>query len=418
MRALFFFLKFCVLLSMLCASMYFGGNIIINISDFSLEIQAIHLVLILIILVCVYELLALFFSSLLKLIRGKPSHVKGLESLQKSFSGVLLKDKKSAEKNIKKAKKYLGDIPLVNWLEGQLMIIKNEYSQAKSIFYELCTKEKDTAIGAHSLFKMALHDKSENDALVTINKILKISPDSLDIAFHAIVLALKNKDFIEAKKHIHSIKKSKKGKLVEAIIYFNEGVNAQDIDSMKKAFKLAPELTENAIRYADVLISEEKYKDARKVLIKSFVSLPTFELYEKYISLGRNLSEKTKFAEKIMKEESDSWIVYFGLAKLAMENGFIQLAFQNFLKAYNKKQYNFVAEGLLESVKMLPDPKPKEAIDISESALASNRVEFLWRCENCGIEEKNWTDICKHCNRVGECAPLERVMNAHHFLEN
>lgn len=418
MSSLFSFLKFAVFFSIFCVAIYFGGGITINIANKTIDVHIAVIVLALIVLVYIYSGISTLLNRIFAFFRGKPSYEKGIDNLQLAFSGILLKDKSLAEKCIKKAKRHLGNIPLISWIEGQLMLIRNEHHSAKSIFYELCAREKGTALGAYSLCKMAVSEKSEDDALNAINTILKVSPNALELIFQAIAISLKNKNFDEAKKHISSIKNTKKGRLVEAIIYSEEGIANKNIDLLKKAFKLAPELTETAIQYADILCANGEYKDARKILLKSFQHQPTLELYDKYISCGKllDISDRLKLAEKIMEEAPDSWIVYFEFAKITMQNGMIQIAFRHFLKAYNKEKYDFIAEQLAAAAKMLDDPKPQAAIDVLSNPLLSKQVDFIWRCKECGNEEKQWIAICNHCNRIGEYFFTERLIDNNHFL--
>ncbi len=418
MSNLFSFLKFTVFFSILCAAIYFGGSITINIANKTIDMHIAVIVLALIILVYMYNGASKLINRIFAFFRGKPSYEKGIDNLQLAFSGILLKDKSLAEKNIKKAQKHLGNIPLISWIEGQLMLLKNEHHNAKSIFYELCTREKGTALGAYSLCKMAVVDKSENDALNAINTILKVSPHALELIFQAIAISLKNKNFNEAKKHIRSIKNTKKGRFVEAIIYSEEGIANKNIDLLKKALKLAPELAETAIQYADILCVNGEYKDARKILLKSFQHQPTLELYDKYISCGEllDISDRLKLAEKIMEEAPDSWIVYFEFAKIAMQKGMMQIAFHHFLKAYNKEKYDFIAEKLVTSANLLDDPKPQAAIDILSNPLSTKHIDFIWRCKECGNEEKQWIAVCNHCNRIGEYFFMERLMDNNYFL--
>jgi hypothetical protein len=92
------------------------------------------------------------------------------------------------------------------------------------------------------------------------------------------------------------------------------------------------------------------------------------------------------------------------------------LAFQNFLKAYDLKSYNFIADKLIESAKMLNEPKPQEAIDVLASTLRSQKVEFIWKCRHCGCQEKQWTALCRQCGRIAEYIYAESLIDDYRFL--
>ena len=395
--------KLFISILLLASAIYIGGRVSFDIGGRVFEMHTVALVLFILILLYLYGFIIALSRKVISFFSGKPSHEKGLDQLQVAFSGILLKDRKLTEKSIKKAKKYLGNIPLVSWIEGQLMLANKDYHKAKAIFYELSGKEKDTALGAYSICNMAIKDRSSSDAINAINSIIKLYPHAYELIFQAIVICLRERNFAEARKYIPTIKEAKKGKAVEAIIYAEEGTATHNPDLLKKAFKLAPELTENAIQYSEYLKKAGEYKSARKVLMQSFKCVQVREVYEKYISCGKNLSDSDtlKLAEKIMDEVPDSWVAYFEFANCALQSGMKKLAFQNFLKAYEIEPYDFIADKLAELL-----PEIETAVEGTHSAsaepLQSKPVRFLWRCHHCGNESAKWLPICDHCDWIGE----------------
>jgi uncharacterized protein HemY len=362
---------------------------------------------------CFVRKIRVFFSD-------QTSYEKGIQNLQQAFSGILLKDGVEAEHNIRKAKKHLGDIPIIGWLEGQLFLINKDHHRAKSVFYGLCEREQQTAFGAYSLCKMAIQEKSQLDALNAINAILEISPGSIELIFQAISIALIHRNYAEARKHIPAIRKTRKGRVVEALIYSEEGMHTHNINFVYEAYNLAPELTENSIYYADFLIKEEKYKDARKVLLHSYQKRPIMELFCKYISCDPQVSnlDKLKLAEKAIEFVPDSWIGYYGMGEIAIQEDLGRVAFDNFVKAYEKKHYDFIAEKVMKSAALQQDPKSSFAMDLlaGNIPLETESVEFVWKCQNCGAESIRWTSICLHCDRIAEYEPFERVINSSKVL--
>ncbi|GHU19081.1 hypothetical protein FACS189472_08360 [Alphaproteobacteria bacterium] len=413
MRNFLLLLKALLFLLPLVAALYFGGNVAIDFRGESISFHVVIAVLACEALVIVSCIFCSIVRKIRDLFRGHANYDKGLSSLQLAFSGILLKDTDSAKFNIRKAKKHLGDIPIVGWIEGQICLANNDHHRAKSIFYGLCEREKNTALGAYSLCQMASHGKSAADALNAINEILKVYPNSVDLAFQAISIALRCRNYNEARKHISTIRDTKKAELVEALVYSEEGMHTNDISLVHDAYDLAPELMDNSVRYADFLIKEKRYKEARKTLLRTYGKNPTMELFCRYLSCEQDASnlDKIRFAEKAIDISPSSWIAYYGLGEAAMHEGLHKIAFDNLLLAYERKHYNFIADKLVKSASSL-DPKPQSALDILSGTLETENVEFVWKCRHCGNENAQWISICPHCDRIAEYEPFERIVNS------
>ncbi|MBO4405410.1 MAG: hypothetical protein J5821_01635, partial [Alphaproteobacteria bacterium] len=78
------------------------------------------LLALLLVVVCIYRLCRVLADKLFCLFGLKTDVRKGVDYLQEAFSGMLVKDHKTVLKSLNKAKKHLGEIPFISWLEGQL----------------------------------------------------------------------------------------------------------------------------------------------------------------------------------------------------------------------------------------------------------------------------------------------------------
>ncbi|MDR0677984.1 MAG: hypothetical protein LBF44_00425 [Holosporaceae bacterium] len=359
---------------------------------------------------CFFYLYELVKSAISKVFSRKSDYQKGLENLQLAFSATLLKDKYLIGKFLRKSEKYLGNMPIVLWLKGQQSLIDGDEHRAKAIFYSLCEREKDTVLGAYSLCQLAIKSKSDDDALAAINEILRVSPHTQDLILQAIAIAVKNKKFAEAKLHVKSLKKSNKSHLIEAIIYSEEGLSQKDPNLLKKAFKLAPELSNNAVGCAEYLISEGEYRNARHTLKKSFAALPNKDVFDKYISIGDDLSnlDRIKLAGHLIDVAPWSWIGYYGIAKLFTQEGMLSSAFQNLSMAYEKEPFDFIGNELVKVAESLEDPKPEKANEILAQPLKLKRVSLVWKCVQCGSEEPNWLSICGCCNGIATYEQIQK----------
>ncbi|MCR5224895.1 MAG: hypothetical protein K6C34_02325 [Alphaproteobacteria bacterium] len=349
-----------------------------------------------------YSFCVWLFKKVISFFSGAPAHEKGLESLQEAFSALLLKDVSAVAGRLKKAKKFLGEIPIVSWLEGQLNLMNGDLHKAKSMFYSLSNRENHTAFGAYSLSQLAIKNGSYDDALNALDAVLKVQPKAEGFAKQAISIAIKNKKFDAAEEYVDFLKSSSERNLVQAVILYEKSLLFDDKDLAKQAFKLAPQLETLSLHYANALLKEREYRDAQKVIARTFEIAPSQKLFQKYIECGEQLSikDKMKLAEKLTCVAPESWIAYFGLAEMEVQEKMYQAAFQNLLVAYSKEQYDFIAKLLVDVAEKLEEPKPLSAQEVLSRSLDVKHVVFVWKCSVCGQEESCWKTVCDCCNHV------------------
>jgi len=260
----------------------------------------------------------------------KPDVRKGLDYLQEAFSSMLVKDHKTVWKALNKAKRHLGEIPFISWLEGQLCLIDGDSYKAKSLFFNLSSKEKNTVLGAYSLAQLSLQDRSDKESIEAIKAILKVYPNSKNFINQIISLSIKNKSIDDAAFYLQKLSDENKNN-IEAVIYFEKWKQSDDISDLKRAHKLAPQISDIAIAYADELLKQDEPKSAGKVLLMSFEQFPSVEIFQKYVQID---DDKIKRGEKLLQVASQSWVPYYGLAKICEKEDMWAIAFDYISKAY------------------------------------------------------------------------------------
>lgn len=391
-----FFIKSLLFIVLLFLACYY--NIYVPFM-FSNNIIEIHFSIFVILLFILIYFISSFFAIKNWFLTQK--YKKGIKHLENAFSYLLLKDKSKIKDYVFKAKKVFGEIPLINWIEGQFYILNNDPNKAKAIFYKMMTDEKSTLIGNYSLYKMFLENGSDEDAIDSIDAILKISPKSF-VVTKAIYILLKNKRFDLTKKYLNAIRKLDNSDYIEAVIYAEEAFYRGKIELSKRAYKLAPSLIKNSLYYADYLISRGELKEARKVLKNTFESAPHQEIFQKFVysDMSNDNFDRIKLAEKLIEANSNSWIGYYGLAKLLLKEDMLQAAFNNLMIAYEKTNFDFVLNELLNVAHAFSDPKPEVVRLMLSKTNYSKHVEFLWKCKNCSNIEQEWTPICDYCKAI------------------
>lgn len=384
-------------------SLRYGGTLALDVAHTHFEIRAVAFVTgtgaIYFLLYALKNYAVRFFKRLFK-IRSRSE--KGVENLQRALSEVLLKNEISAAKSIRKAKNYLGEIPMVMWLEGQIDLLKGNESEARAIFNSLRFREKDTALGAFSLCKCAFKKNDDKDILNAIDSVLAISA-APGLSSRALAISILNKNFVEAEKYLSQLKDSKKYPIFAAIFFAELGKFTQDAEQYAKAFKLCPQISPIAVEYANLLKNEKEYRHARKILGKSFEICPTLDLFDAYTNCGEDLtsSDRLDFAQKLLKIAPNSWIVHYGIGNLARQNDMPLVALKHFSAAYSLCSYAHIFAAAKEIAENFPDPKPEEAAEFSDKPNPGKSVCFCWRCSECNHDTSSWLAVCPYCFFLG-----------------
>lgn len=347
--------------------------------------------------ICLYKLYRVVADKLCSLFGLKADVRKGVDYLQEAFSGMLVKDHKTVLKSLNKAKKHLGEIPFISWLEGQLCLINGDAYKAKSLFFNLSSREKDTVLGAYSLAQLSLQDKSDKESVEAIKAVLKVYPDSQNFIDQIVSLSVKNGNIDDAFYYLRKLS-SKNKRNIEAVIYFEKWKQSAELSDLKQAHNLAPQISDIAVAYADELLKCDEKRSAEKALLRSFEQSPSVEILKKYISLGE---DKVKRGEKLLDIAPQSWIPYYYLAKICVEEDMSALASDYISRAYDLAHYDFIADewGKINALQN----NGETLMNLSEV----RSVKFFWRCEKCGDHSLKWRSVCPRCMSIATYSHTE-----------
>ncbi len=303
---------------------------------------------------------------------------------------MLTKDFTNVSKALKKAKRNLGDIPIISWLEGQFNLMKGNIFNAKAIFFKLSSIEKQTALGAYSLSQININNGNILESLELLKTVINVHPQADIQIKNLIAIFIKTQKFDDALHYIKNIE-SKKRKQIEGIIYYEKWKITDNNSELKKAYDLLPNIPDIVISYCNKLINSNKIKKAKKILEKSFKLFPSIDVFNKYISLYDNNLE---LAEHLLNLVPNSWIPYYGIAKLLKNEATYNQSLHYLIKAYQLNSYDFIAK---EIQNLLPLIKKDESnipeIDLSKTI----SVKLKWICNECSKESNNWISICPKC---------------------
>lgn len=395
--------KFLLAISIAIASIVSDANISVNIGQYFVELHSSILVISAIIILYSFSLIkSLFKNCFRKMFHTKSIYEKGLDCLQNAFYNLLVKDIAKSTEYIAKAKKHLGELPIVLWVDGHIHMINNDLHAAKSIFYRMSYKENGTSLGAHSLYKLSVKNCDDDTSLESLDKILLTSPVSHELALQAIAICLRNKHFLKIEKYYGYISKSRSS-AIKAIVCSENGMINGDVSLIKQAYKMNESMTLNSLHLARYYISECEYSKARSVLRKTiYTSDSIYEpLYDEYINCDPSMSniEKVKLAQDLIIPKL--WIGYYKLGQMLFYEEMYKAAFENLLASHNLCNYDFVANLLIKSAKLFGDYNNASVNNVLSGGLKTTNVTFSWVCSACKKQFRDWTCVCDFCNSIG-----------------
>ena len=396
------------LLSIITLGLYFDGETCINSEKFSLSVKNSDLCLyISCLLGVIFILIKAIFVLKDKFTRSRNTEAI-INDLQDAISSILLKDVKSAEKNLGKLKKNVKNIAILNWLEGNIELLKSNLHKAKSLFYLASSAEEKSSLGVYSLCKLAVQMKDQNAEIETLQTILNKSGFQENIAIRLLTICLIKNDFVNANYYMDLIKSHKKLPRIDAIVKFSEAslgsINEENL--LKSAHDSAPEIVEIAIKYSKLLTLNQQPRKAKNVLEKTWKLSPHPLIFEAYIDFADDIITKIESAYELVSMQTNTWVGYFEYGKLLLDNGKIEDVFCNFLAAYGKCRYKFVYDLLYKVCELLPDPKPSAALEILSKKHDKELIDvkIVWQCSNCGSIHDSWQPICSHCESIDTIA--------------
>ncbi len=348
-------------------------------------------------IIYLYKICRSLWDKLSSILGLKVDVRKGIDYLQEAFSGMLIKDHKVVWTALSKAKKHLGEIPFISWLEGQLCLINGDTYKAKSLFFNLSSQEKDTVLGAYSLAQLSLQNKSDKEAIESIKAVLKVYPDAQNFLSQIVSLSIKSGNIDDAFYYLRKLSDESKQN-IEAVVYFEKWRQNSDLSDLKKAHKLAPKIPDIAIAYADELLKNDEKRSARKTLMRNFELSPSIEIFDKYVALDE---DKIRRGEKLLNAAPQSWVPYYCLAKICVEEEMPTLAFEYISRAYELAHYSFIADELAK-INALQN-NGEALMDLSEA----KPVRFFWRCSKCGDHSVKWRSVCPCCMSVATYSYVE-----------
>lgn len=232
----------------------------------------------------------------------------GYKSLISGLFLLEIQDDKQLINNIEKIKALFKGEELLSYFKARSYFLIGNDLKAET-FYKKILNSDAKILALYGLFKLAVKKKDQQESLILSRKMLKICPSSFWCLDNLFYLLQDNNFLNEAEvvlKKMYKLNYITKSKMFQKnanlLCTFSKRLKDNYVKKkyLKRAYNLAPELSNVAINYAKCLkiIGEDKKVD--KIIAKSWSISPNIDLYNFYLQLNKGVSP-IQFVKKIQK---------------------------------------------------------------------------------------------------------------------
>ena len=401
------------------------GSTIIEISGFEYSISPIQL-LILLGLIILAAWLVLKIASLIlaifRFINGDETAVsryfdrnrerKGFRALSEGMMALASGEGSTALSKAKKAEKYLNQPSLTNLLAAQAAEIAGEAEHAEEIYKELILDPTTRFVGVRGIMKKRLSEGDTDTALKLAEKAFSLKPKHEETQDVLIGLQTRGSDWRGARKTLSA--KLKYGSLPkdihrrrDAVLALSEAAEVIETDkridaqvTAIEANRMSPDLVPAAALVAKEYLTDDKKKNAIKVIKKAWESQPHPDLAAIYSEIyeGESSEDREK-GFKLLAKMNPKHVE----TKIMMAEMYLQA--EDFPNARRSLGDTYETSPNVRTLTIIAAIEKGEGADDSvirkwlTKAVSAPRGP-QWVCENCSTVHSVWRPTCFNCNAL------------------
>ena len=401
------------------------GSTIIEISGFEYSISPIQL-LILLGLIILAAWLVLKIASLIlaifRFINGDETAVsryfdrnrerKGFRALSEGMMALASGEGSTALSKAKKAEKYLNQPSLTNLLAAQAAEIAGEAEHAEEIYKELILDPTTRFVGVRGIMKKRLSEGDTDTALKLAEKAFSLKPKHEETQDVLIGLQTRGSDWRGARKTLSA--KLKYGSLPkdihrrrDAVLALSEAAEVIETDkridaqvTAIEANRMSPDLVPAAALVAKEYLTDDKKKNAIKVIKKAWESQPHPDLAAIYSEIFQGeSSEDREKGFKLLAKMNPKHVE----TKIMMAEMYLQA--EDFPNARRSLGDTYETVPNVRTLTIIAAIEKGEGADDSvirkwlTKAVSAPRGP-QWVCENCSTVHSVWRPTCFNCNAL------------------
>ena len=401
------------------------GSTIIEISGFEYSISPTQLLILLGLIILAAWLVLKIVSLILAIFRfinGDETAVsryfdrnrerKGFRALSEGMMALASGEGSTALSKAKKAEKYLKQPSLTNLLAAQAAEIAGEAEHAEEIYKELILDPTTRFVGVRGIMKRRLSEGDTDTALKLAEKAFSLKPKHEETQDVLIGLQTRGSDWRGARKTLSA--KLKYGSLPkdihkrrDAVLALSEAAEIIETDkrieaqvTAIEANRMSPDLVPAAALVAKEYLTDDKKKNAIKVIKKAWESQPHPDLAAIYSEIyEEENSEDREKGFKLLAKMNPKHVE----TKIMMAEMYLQS--EDFPNARRSLGDTYETVPNVRTLTIIAAIEKGEGADDSvirkwlTKAVSAPRGP-QWVCENCSTVHSAWRPTCFNCNAL------------------
>lgn len=215
---------------------------------------------------------------------------RGFEALSRGMVAVAAGDAEAARRQAQRADRYLDDPPLTMLLSAQAAQMQGDEKAAEKYFTALSERRPTEFLGVRGLLNQAIKRQDWDEALVLARRAYRINPKSEWVVKVLYDLQKRTNRWADAAVTVDEAARlnalpSGDPQQEKAEIYYQRSVQESGFEALKWARKAArerPSYVPAILRWAQLLIDENRHRKAVTVIEDAWQRTPDPELAEMY----------------------------------------------------------------------------------------------------------------------------------------
>ncbi len=343
--------------------------------------------------------------------QGSRHHQQGLTALTHAMSSLAIADWSRCEKEIKRAKHYLGhDNPATLLLSAQLAHASGNREKARAQWNAMLERPETRLVGLRGMIEQAVRDGQPQQAISHAREAWKAQPSDRWLSLIMLDLLTRNREWLEAQEVLDKSLRAKaltkdEARRYEAMFHTERARAAIDgktpdlaADLLGLAIKRDPDFVPAQRELVALLVAQNDSRQAVKMMTRFWATHPQSGDVDHLIALfpdesPSKLQKRLQKLASINPEELESQIAQARMAIHASEWGVAR----NYLKSALTLQESPRIYHLLAQV------EKGEKGDDKQAAEWLKRASYLpkdpsWHCRACGHDSLRWHLHCPSCD--------------------